>query len=57
MKEITDELINKKLEKLGFGDKQVDNYDLVKQNVLDHYNAVIHSNFRDSDFHIYREST
>ena len=57
MKEITDELINKRLEKLGFGDKQVDNYDLAKQSVLDHYNLVIQSNFSDSDFHIYREST
>ena len=57
MKEITDELINERLEKLGFGEKQANDEEIAKQKVLDHYNVAIHSNFNDCDFHIYREST
>ena len=57
MKEITDELINERLEKLGFGEKQANDEDIAKQNVLDHYHVELSNNFREADFHIYEEST
>ena len=57
MKEITDKLINERLEKLGFGDKQANDEDLTRKNVLDHYHVKLTDNFQDGDFNIYEEST
>jgi hypothetical protein len=57
MKEITDELINERLEEIGFGNKQADNEDARRENVLNHYNVEIHEDYRNADFHIYEEST
>ena len=57
MKEITDKLINERLEKLGFGDKQANDEDLARKNVLDHYHVKLTDNFQDGDFNIYEEST
>ncbi len=56
-KEITDEQINERLEKLGFGDKQASNEEVARQNVLDYYHVVLHDDFKDSDFHMYEETT
>jgi len=57
MKEITDELINERLEEIGFGNKQADNEDARRENVLNHYNVEILENNTNADFHIYEEST
>ena len=57
MKEITDKLINERLEKLGFGDKQANDEDIARQNVLDHYHVKLTDDFQDGDFNIYEEST
>ena len=56
-KEITEELINARLEKLGFGEKQINDEDLVRKSVLDHYHVKLTDNFQDGDFNIYEEST
>tara|TARA_R110000803_G_scaffold49819_2_gene103627 strand:+ start:875 stop:1345 length:471 start_codon:yes stop_codon:yes gene_type:complete len=57
MKEITDKLINERLEKLGFGDKQANDEDIARQNVLDHYHVKLTDDFQNGDFNIYEEST
>ena len=58
MKEITDELINERLEKLGFGDKQADDEELARKSVLDHYHVELTSDWTNSaDFNIYEETT
>jgi len=57
MKEITDELINERLEKLGFGEKQENDEDLTRKSVLDHYHVKLTDDFQDGDFNIYEEST
>jgi hypothetical protein len=57
MKEITDKLINERLEEIGFGNKQADNEDVRRENVLNHYHVKLTENFQDGDFNIYEEST
>jgi hypothetical protein len=57
MKEITDKLINERLEKLGFGEKQANDEDLARKSVLDHYHVKLTDDFQDGDFNIYEEST
>ena len=55
---ITDELINKRLEARGFGEKQSENEDVVKQNVLDHYGIELTDNWTaKAEFYIYEETT
>lgn len=55
---ITDELINEKLEAIGFGEKQSMDYELCKQSVLDHYGVKLTDDWdKDLDFYIYEEST
>jgi len=54
---ITEELVNERLEKIGFGEKQaIDG--AANESVLNHYNLVIHSGYlSESDFSIYEENT
>ncbi len=55
---ITDELINEMLEARGFGEKQINDEDLAKEAVLNHFNVEFTDNFTsNADFHIYEEST
>ena len=55
---ITDELINKRLEAKGFGEKQINDEDLAKESVLKHFNVEFTNNYSSSaDFYIYEEST
>jgi len=55
---ITDELINKRLEAKGFGDKQSEDEDLAKEAVLKHFNVEFTDNYSSSaDFYVYEEST
>jgi hypothetical protein len=55
---ITDELINKRLEAKGFGEKQSENEDVAKQNVLDHYGVELTDNWTaKAEFYIYEETT
>lgn len=55
---ITDELINEKLEAIGFGEKQSMDYELCKQSVLNHYGVKFTDGWDDAlDFYIYEEST
>ena len=56
-KEITDELINERLEKLGFGDKQADDEELARESVLDHYHVELTEGYHGADFNIYEETT
>ena len=57
MKEITDKLINERLERLGFGEKQANDEDIRRENVLKHYYVKLTDNFQEGDFNIYEEST
>jgi hypothetical protein len=57
MTEITDKLINERLERLGFGEKQANDEDIRRENVLKHYHIKLTDNFQDGDFNIYEEST
>ena len=55
---ITDELINERLEAKGFGEKQSENEDVAKQNVLDHYGVELTDNWTaKAEFYIYEETT
>ncbi len=55
---ITDELINKRLEARGFGEKQSENEEVAKQNVLDHYGVELTDNWTaKAEFYIYEETT
>lgn len=57
---ITPELINEKLEAKGFGDKQANDNDLVRESVLKHYGYKLTDewfNYDDAQFFIYKEST
>ena len=57
-KVITNELINEKLEAIGFGDKQASDEDLAKESVLKHFNIEFTDSFNsNADFYIYEEST
>lgn len=55
---ITDELINKRLEAKGFGEKQINDEDLAKESVLKHFNVEFTDQWNsNADFYIYEEST
>ena len=56
---ITDELINERLEKLGFGEKQANDEEMAMDNVLKHFGVEITDNYsiHKADFSIYEEST
>ena len=55
---ITEELINERLEAKGFGDKQSNNEDVAKQNVLNHYGVELTDNWTEkAEYYIYEEST
>ena len=55
---ITDELINKRLEAKGFGDKQANDEDLAQESVLKHFNVEFTDDYSSSaDFYVYEEST
>jgi len=57
-KYITDELINERLEAKGFGDKQSENEDVAKQNVLNHYGVELTSDWTNrASYYIYEETT
>ena len=57
MKTITDKLINERLEKLGFGEKQENDEEVRMESVLKHYHIKLTDDFQDGDFNIYEEST
>jgi len=58
LKVITNELINEKLEAIGFGDKQASDEDLARESVLKHFNIEFTDSFNsNADFYIYEEST
>ena len=57
MTEITDKLINERLERLGFGDKQANDEEARSESVLNHYHIKLTENFQDGDFNIYEELT
>ena len=55
---ITDKLINEMLEARGFGEKQINDEDLAKEAVLNHFHVEFTDNFTsNADFYIYEEST
>ena len=55
---ITDELINKRLEAKGFGEKQINDEDLAKKSVLKYYSVKFTDDYSSgADFYIYEEST
>ena len=55
---ITDELINKRLEARGFGEKQSEDEDLAKEAVLKHFGVEFTDDYTsDADFYVYEEST
>ena len=55
---ITDELINKRLEAKGFGEKQINDEDLAKESVLKHFGVEFTEDYSsNADFYIYEEST
>lgn len=55
---ITDELINERLEAKGFGEKQQENDEAARQNVLNHYGVELTDNWTEkADYYIYEEST
>jgi len=57
-KYITEELINERLEAKGFGDKQSENEDVAKQNVLNHYGVELTSDWTNrASYYIYEETT
>jgi hypothetical protein len=57
-KYITEEIINERLEAKGFGDKQTENDDIAKINVLKHYGVDLTDNWSNkADFYMYEEST
>ena len=55
---ITDELINERLEAKGFGEKQANDEDLVREAVLGHYGYKLIDDWDDNaEYFIYEEST
>jgi len=55
---ITDELINKRLEARGFGEKQINDEDLAKEAVLKHFGVEFTDDYSSAaDFYVYEEST
>ena len=58
IKYITEELINERLEAKGFGEKQSNDEEVAKQNVLDHYGVKLTDNWTaKAEFYIYEETT
>jgi hypothetical protein len=57
-KYITEELINERLEAKGFGEKQSNNEEVAKQNVLNHYGVELTSDWtNNASYYIYEETT
>jgi hypothetical protein len=57
-KYITDELINERLEAKGFGDKQTEDDEVAKTNVLNHYGVELTSDWTNrASYYIYEETT
>ena len=55
---ITDELINERLEAKGFGDKQSNDEDTARRNVLNHYGIELTENWTaKAEYYIYEETT
>ena len=55
---ITEELINERLEAKGFGDKQTEDDEVAKTNVLNHYGVELTSDWTNSaSYYIYEETT
>ena len=55
---ITEELINERLEAKGFGDKQSENDEVAKTNVLNHYGVELTSDWTNrASYYIYEETT
>ena len=55
---ITDELINKRLEAKGFGEKQSENEEVVRQNVLNHYGVELTDSWTSKvEYYMYEETT
>lgn len=55
---ITDKLINERLEAKGFGEKQEVDDEAARQNVLNHYNVELTSDWTEkAEYYIYEEST
>ena len=58
IKYITEELINERLEAKGFGEKQSENEEVARQNVLNHYGVELTDNWTSkAEYYIYEEST
>ena len=57
-KYITDELINERLEARGFGEKQSEEVEVARENVLNHYGVELTSDWTNSaSYYIYEETT
>lgn len=57
-KTITDELINKRLEAKGFGEKQANDPELAQQSVFNHFGVKLVDEWTDNaEYYIYEEST
>ena len=55
---ITDELINKRLEAKGFGEKQANDPELARQSVFNHFGVKLEDEWVDNaEYYIYEEST
>tara|TARA_R110001606_G_scaffold383142_1_gene545286 strand:+ start:619 stop:1344 length:726 start_codon:yes stop_codon:yes gene_type:complete len=55
---ITDELINERLEARGFGEKQSENEEVVRQNVLNYYGVELTDNWTSkAEYYMYEETT
>lgn len=55
---ITDELINERLEAKGFGEKQSENEEVARQNVLNHYGVELTDNWTSKvEYYMYEETT
>jgi predicted AlkP superfamily pyrophosphatase or phosphodiesterase len=58
IKYITEELINERLEARGFGEKQQENEETARQNVLNHYGVKLTDDWTDkAEYYIYEETT
>ena len=57
-KYITEELINERLEAKGFGEKQSENEEVARQNVLNHYGVELTDNWTSkAEYYMYEETT
>ena len=55
---ITDELINERLEAKGFGEKQSENEEVARQNVLNHYGIELTDRWTaKAEYYMYEETT